>query len=146
MHEPLRLVLDTNVVVAGLLWRGPPRYLLELALEGSGVELFSSSVLIDELAHTLSYAKFATRVQGFGISVEALVAQYTTLVTLVTPLTVTRVVPNDADDDHVIAAAVAARAAIIVTGDRKHLLPIGSHRGIAIVTARELIDRIAVEP
>jgi predicted nucleic acid-binding protein len=43
----------------------------------------------------------------------------------------------------VIAAAVAARAELIVTGDRKHLLPIGSHRGIAIVTAREVVERIA---
>ena len=39
-----------------------------------------------------------------------------------------RVVPNDAE--------------LIVTGDRKHLLPIGSHQGIAIVTACELVDRI----
>ena len=53
-----------------------------------------------------------------------------------------RVVANDADDDHVIAAAVAARVELIVTGDRKHLLPIGSHLGIAIVTAREVVDRI----
>lgn len=53
-----------------------------------------------------------------------------------------RVVANDADDDHVIAAAVAARAELIVTGDRKHLLPIGTHQDIAIVTAREVVDRI----
>jgi predicted nucleic acid-binding protein len=64
------------------------------------------------------------------------------LVSLVMPASVPRVVANDADDDHVIAAAVAARADLIVTGDRKHLLPIGSHQGIAIVTAREVVDRI----
>ncbi len=58
------------------------------------------------------------------------------------PASVPRVVANDADDDHVIAAAVAARAELIVTGDRKHLLPIGSHQGIAIVTAREIVDRL----
>jgi predicted nucleic acid-binding protein len=71
-----------------------------------------------------------------------LVAQYTALVSLVAPASVPRVVANDADDDHVIAAGVAARAELIVTGDRKHLLPIGSHQGIAIVTAREVVDRI----
>lgn len=144
-HQPLRLVLDTNVVVAGLLWRGPPQRLIELAIEGEAVELFSSPVLLDELAHTLGHAKFASRIRAFGTGVEALVAQYTALVSLVTPATVPRVVANDADDDHVIAAAVAARAALIVTGDRKHLLPIGSHQGIAIVTAREVVDRLAAE-
>jgi putative PIN family toxin of toxin-antitoxin system len=112
--QPLRLVLDTNVVVAGLLWNGPPRRLMELSIhsgEGQEVEFFSSAVLLDELAHTLAYAKFASRIAGFGSSISALVAQYTSLVTLVVPASVPRVVAADADDDHVIAAAVAARAA-----------------------------------
>jgi uncharacterized protein len=135
-------VLDTNVVVAGLLWNGPSRRLIEWAIEGEAVELFSSPVLLDELAHTLGYSKFAARIESFGTSIEALVAQYTALVSLVMPASVPRVVADDADDDHVIAAAVAARAELIVTGDRMHLLPIGSHQGIAIVTARDVIDRL----
>jgi len=138
----LRLVLDTNVVVAGLLWSGPPRRLIESAIEGVTVELFSSHVLLDELAHTLGYAKFNARITRSGSSVPALLAQYTALVTLAMPASVPRVVSDDVDDDHVIAAAVAARAQFIVTGDRKHLLPIGSHQGIAIVTAREVLERI----
>jgi putative PIN family toxin of toxin-antitoxin system len=139
--QPLRLVLDTNVVVAGLLWTGPPRRLLQAAIDGE-VDLFSSAVLLDELAHTLGYSKFTKRIESFGTSIAALVAQYTALVSLVMPASVPRVVVNDADDDHVIAAAVAARAELIVTGDRKHLLPIGTHQGIAIVTAREVVDRL----
>jgi putative PIN family toxin of toxin-antitoxin system len=140
-HQPRRLVLDTNVVVAGLLWNGPPRRLLEAAIAGE-VDLFSSAVLLDELVHTLGYAKFAARIESFGASIAALVAQYTALVSLVAPASVPRVVASDADDDHVIAAAVAAGAELIVTGDRKHLLPIGSHQGIAIVTAREVVERL----
>lgn len=140
-HQPQRLVLDTNVVVAGLLWNGPPRRRLQAAIAGEA-DLFSSAVLLDELVYTLGYAKFAGRIDSFGTSIAALVAQYTALVSLVAPASVPRVVANDADDDHVIAAAVAARAELIVTGDRKHLLPIGSHRGIAIVTAREVVERL----
>lgn len=140
--QPLRLVLDTNVVVAGLLWNGPPRRLLVLAIDGKLVELYSSPVLLDELAHTLGYSKFAGRIASFGTSIAALVAQYTSLVNLIVPTIVPRVVAGDVDDDHVIAAAVTARAELIVTGDRKHLLPIGSHRGIAIVTARDVIERV----
>ena len=117
--QPLRLVLDTNIVVAGLLWSGPPRRLLQAAI-AEEVELHSSAVLLDELAQTLGYAKFAGRIEAFG----------------------TRIATGDADDDHFIAAAVAARAELIVTGDRKHLLPIGSHQGIAIVTAREVVERL----
>ena len=145
VHRPLRLVLDTNIVVAGLLWNGPPRRLIELAIEGEAVELFSSPVLLDELAHTLGYSKFAARINSLGTSIAALVGQYSGLVSLVVPASVPRIVANDADDDHVIAAAVAARAELIVTGDRKHLLPIGIHQGIAIVTAREVVERIGAK-
>ena len=142
VQRPLRLVLDTNIVVAELLWNGPPQRLIELAIAGEAVELFSSPVLLDELVDTLGCTKFTARIEGFGTSIAALVAQYTALVSLVVPASVQRIVANDADDDHVIAAAVAARAELIVTGDRKHLLPIGSHQGIAIVTAREVVVRI----
>ncbi len=141
-YQPLRLVLDTNVVIAGLLWNGPPRRLIALAIDGELVELYSSPVLLDELAHTLGYSKFAARIESFGTSIAALVAQYAAVVSLIVPTSVLRVVAGDADDDHVIAAAVAARAELIVTGDRKHLLPIGSHRGIAIVTARDVVERL----
>ena len=139
--QPLRLVLDTNVVVAGLLWNGPPRRLLQAAIDGE-VDLFSSAVLLGELANTLGYTKFTKRIESFGTSIAALAAQYAALVSLVAPASVPRVAANDADDDHVIAAAVAARAELIVTGDRRHLLPIGTHQGIAIVTAREVVDRL----
>ncbi|MES2991077.1 MAG: putative toxin-antitoxin system toxin component, PIN family [Pseudomonadota bacterium] len=139
----MRLLLDTNVVVAALLWNGPPRRLLERAVDPD-VEFFSSRVLIDELAHTLNYAKFAPRVNGFGTTVDQLVAHYAALVSLVTPTALPRVVINDPDDDHVIAAAMAARAALIVTGDRRHLLPMGSHEGIRIVTAGQALASVGV--
>ena len=68
-HAPLRLVLDTNIVVAGLLWNGPPRRLIELATDRGAIELFSSPALLDELARTLGSSKFATRIAAFGTSV-----------------------------------------------------------------------------
>jgi predicted nucleic acid-binding protein len=68
-------------------------------------------------------------------------ALYNVLVSLVMPDSFPHVVVNDADDDHVIATAVAARAELIVTEDRRHQLLIGQHQGIAIVTAWEVVER-----
>lgn len=141
----MRLVLDTNIVVAALLWAGPPRRLLDRAIDDEAITLYSTPVLLDELAHTLQYPKLAPRVDLLGTTAAALTAQYAALVTLVSPTQVPRVIERDADDDHVIAAAVAARAELIVTGDRRHLLPIGTHQGIAIVTAAEALNRIAAQ-
>ena len=80
--RPLRLVLDTNVVVAGLLWDGSPRRLTDLAIMAQTVELYSSVVLLDELARTLGYAKFDKPVESFGTTIAAPVAQYAALVSL----------------------------------------------------------------
>jgi putative PIN family toxin of toxin-antitoxin system len=135
-----RLLLDTNVVVGALLWRGPPWRLMEMAVE-EGLELVGSPALMVELQHTLSYPKFAGRLALLQADVATLMNQYQAITTLADPADVPRVVPGDTDDDHVIAAAVAARVDLIVSGDR-HLLTLGSHEGIAIVTVRQALERL----
>lgn len=59
----MRLVLDTNVVVSGLIWDGPPKRLLDLAVRGD-IALFSSTVLLDELAGVLERRKFRRVAEG----------------------------------------------------------------------------------
>ena len=110
----LRLVLDTNVVVSGLLWSGHSRRLLELALSNT-IALYSSPVLVDELSQTLHYAKRVTVLQT---TAQVLMAHYSAMVTLVVPKRVPRVIAQDADDDQILACAVEARAHLIASGDR----------------------------
>ncbi len=138
----MRLVLDTNVVVAGLLWTGFPHQLLDRAID-EAVSLCSSPMLVDELTRVLHYPKFAERISKFGTTPSALVAQYYALVTLLSPGEAPRVIEHDADDDHVLACAVAADAELIVSGD-SHLHRLGGeYQGIPIVTAAEAVSRIA---
>jgi predicted nucleic acid-binding protein len=59
----------------------------------------------------------------------------------VTPLEVPPVIAADPDDDHVIAAAVAAEADLVISGDR-HLLTLGTHQSIRIVTPVEALGLI----
>ena len=138
----MRLLLDTNVVVAGLLWNGHPRHLLDLAINGD-VALFSCPALIDELAHTLNYPKFSQRIAAHcATTPSALTVRYSALVTLITPADVPRVIEEDADDDQVLACALAANANLIVSGD-KHLLGMGGqYQGIPIVTPAQAIQAI----
>lgn len=138
--EPTAVVLDTNVVVAALLWDGVPRQLLEAVASNPLVVLFSSPALLAELTRVLPRPQFQQRLSLSGKTIDELVASYTRLVTIVTPASIERVVSGDADDDHVLALAVAARASLIVSGDRAHLIPIGYHEGIAIITPREAMQ------
>jgi len=64
------------------------------------------------------------------------------LAVIVSPLTVPRVVPTDPDDDHVLAAALAGNADLIVSGDKRDLLPLGSYEDIPIITTREAVERL----
>lgn len=138
--RPPRWVLDTNIVVAGLLWHGLPLQVLNEAIDGN-VTLYSSAILLDELAHTLGYPKFTARIAGADTSPDILVARYAAMVQRIEPLTIPRVIERDPDDDHVLACALEARADLIVSGDRD-LLDLEQFQGIPIVTPRNALARI----
>jgi len=139
----VRLLLDTNLLVSGAFSQGsPPRQLLDAAREGR-FELCTSEHLLNELHRVLTYPKLAGRLARAQISAEFIVAQLRALaVVVITPAEVPRVVPTDPDDDHVLAAAVAARVDLIVSGDARDVLPMGSYQGIPIVTARQAWERL----
>ena len=54
-----------------------------------------------------------------------------------------RVVADDPEDDMIVATAVAARADYLVTGDRRHLLPLARYEATRIVTVRDFFDMLA---
>lgn len=138
----VRIVLDTNVVLSALLWRGTPHRLREAIRVQPSAQLFTSAVLLAELAEVLSRPLAAKRLALIGRSVQDVLADYTIAADVVMPLATQAVIAADPDDDHVIAAAIAARADLIVSGDR-HLLALGSHHNIRIVAPAEALRLIA---
>ena len=137
----MRLVLDTNIVLSALLWGGTPYRLLQLAMDGE-VQLFTSPVLAAELRNILVRAHLAVKLAEKGTTADAVTALYLEFARAVSPLSVPRVVPDDADDDHVVACAVAAKADIIVSGD-KHLLNLREYQGIRMLTAAQAVQLFA---
>lgn len=139
----MRIVLDTNVALSALLWRGTPYQLLVAIRQRPSLQLYSSPALLEELADVLNRPSATKRLALIGKTARDVLADYVEAIELVEPTVVPRVVPGDADDDQVIAAAVAAHADMIVSGDRRHLLPLGSHEGIPIIEAAEAAKRLA---
>ena len=135
----MRLVLDTSIVVSGLIWGGEPRQLLELSRDGR-VNLFTSSLLLDELADVLAREKFAALLTSQNITPIFLMQCYGMLARLVKPQPITRTV-RDVDDDAVIATALAAKADVIATGDRD-LLVLHPWEGMQILSAVDVLGLV----
>jgi putative PIN family toxin of toxin-antitoxin system len=127
------VVLDTSVIVAALVAKGLCHEVVVRAL-GSGT-VVTSPALLDELDDTLR-ARFT-----LGPAATAFLEQLRLRVHLVVPAPLAAPVSRDADDDVVLATAIAAKAKAIVAGDRD-LLVLQSYRGIEIVTPRDFLSRL----
>lgn len=132
MRRRPRWVVDTNVLVSAFLWQGTPARAIELAGERE-VQLFTSRALLDELAATLAKRKLARYVAATGLTADQMLTSYRRITTLVTARQLDAQVSRDADDDALLACALAARADLIVSGD-DDLLSLRSFNDIPIVT------------
>ena len=137
----MRIVADTNTVVSGLLWQGPPRRLIESARARS-ITLCTSLVLLAELAEVIGRNKFARRILAANLSAADLVEDYRRLTSFIEPHALPAPICRDPDDDHVLACALAARADLIVSGDGD-LLTLTPYQGIDILKSAEALQRIA---
>lgn len=137
----MRLVLDTNTAVSGLLWHGTPGQLIDAAQAGS-VELVTSTPLLAELKDVLRRPKFAKQLAARGLSAQEMFDGYAALATLVKAAVIPPTIAHDPDDDAVIACALAASGDLVVSGDA-HLLELKHYQGIPIVMAAEAAKRIA---
>lgn len=137
----MRLVLDTNVVFSALLWQGAAHEFLHVVRSNPRIQLFSSVPLISELADVLARKESRKRLTLIDLAEDAVLADYVAAVNLVEPAVIS---PTciDPDDDVVLATALAARADLIVSGDRKHLLVLQTFQGIPILAPKQASEFI----
>jgi uncharacterized protein len=136
----VRLVLDTNTVVSALLWHGLP-YQLFTRSRAFSLAFFSSPTLLTELEEVLAYPRLAKAVTASGLAPAQLLQRYLRLATVVQPAPIAPTVLADPDDDHVLACALAAKAELIVSGDR-HLLDLHEYQGIPILNTTDALQRL----
>jgi len=136
----VRAVIDTNVLLSGFLWRGAPHELLEQVRNGN-LTLISSPALLAELADVISRPKFDAILVRSNTSRNRTLDELHQLVEVIEPPPLPQRVCRDADDDAVLATAIAGQADLIVSGD-DDLLSLKTHQGIPIITPAEAVQRV----
>ncbi len=124
----IRVVLDSNVLISGLNFRGREWATLVLGEDGK-IEVCLSDFILDEVSRTLQ--------RKFGYSAVAAQVEIDDLcqwVNIVEPTVVVEGVCRDADDDRILECCLECNADYLVTGDRD-LLVLGEFRGTGIVDA-----------
>jgi putative PIN family toxin of toxin-antitoxin system len=118
----MRVVLDTNVLVSGLLKRDSiPGRLLQAVWDGS-LELVLSEPLLAELREVLDYPKIRKRLVANGTDTEQFLELLPFFTIQVDPSGIEVPVPRDAADEMELATFVAAEAEWLVSGDQDLLV------------------------
>lgn len=139
-------MIDTNVFISAAIKANTPP---ERAVEGwraQRFELVTSRPLLDELEQVMERPRIRQLTGYTPEREQELLASLNRLAIVVSPDESLAVVSDDPSDDRVLEAAVAGEADYVVSGDR-HLLELGSFRGIGIVTPARFLEILAeMEP
>jgi putative PIN family toxin of toxin-antitoxin system len=137
----VRVVIDTNVWISGLLWRGLPWRLLRLAEEGR-LDLCMTPAMREELADVLGNSRLKPRLGQLSLTSPELVDYAVGLVDMYADTGVREppIVAADPDADVFLLCAISAGARYVVSGDR-HLLSLGAHGDVLIVSVRDFFMR-----
>jgi putative PIN family toxin of toxin-antitoxin system len=130
----MKIVLDTNVLISGIFFTGPPYQILKAWQKGKITFVVSEEILSEyqRVANEMSL-KFPT------IDIRKILQLITIHSEIVNTHGYEVTICEDPDDNMFISCAVASKSKVIVSGD-KHLLKIVSYQNIRVLKPRELVD------
>jgi putative PIN family toxin of toxin-antitoxin system len=138
----LRVVIDTNIIVSGLFWQGPPKRIYQALVDGQ-FDLLLTEELFDELRDVVTRDKFQGQFLTIDSSPNQFLRQYEANATMVEPVNIPVDAVRDAKDRAILACAVGGKADYVISGDND-LLVLGHFHAIPIlkaVTFLELLPR-----
>jgi putative PIN family toxin of toxin-antitoxin system len=129
----MKVVLDTNVIISGLLFGGNPEIILEAA-QTNALSAYTSDFLLEE----------ATRILRDKFHIDPAQVKETerllrSVCTVVKPKSVPTIL-RDTPDNQVLAITHEAKIEAIITGD-KELLAQKEYNGVPIVTVEQFVAR-----
>lgn len=132
----MNVVVDTNVIISGIFWKGHPRNIIELWKIGE-IQLIISPSILDE------YKKVSKILSENypHVDIDNIINLITINSVLVNAPDLEKRVCEDADDDKFLSCAIAGNANFIISGD-KHLLKIKEYNSIKIIRPADFVKNL----
>ena len=130
----MKVVLDTNVFISGIFFRGPPYLALKAWRDGMIKLVVSEKILEEYLRVGEILSKQYSQIR-LGPILELIMAEAEFTADLKLPIPVC----SDPEDDKFLECAIAGKADVLVSGD-KNLLRVSGYGGIDVVTPRKFVD------
>ncbi len=129
----MRVVLDSNVIVSGLNYSGSEAQVLALAARRT-FDLILSEFLLAEVQRVLLH-KLDWSYDRAAVALSELKDR----ASIIDPPRFVSLIEGEHGDNRILECAVHASADYLVTGDRKHLLPVGELEGVRIIRVPEFL-------
>ena len=134
---PIKVVLDTNVIISSILFKGELAGIVDLWKRGRIVPVVSRETF-HEFRTVLGYPKVRLTKDEMKAIIEEEVLPFCEIAEITGEVSG---VSKDPDDDKFIACALSASADYIVSGD-KDLCDVGIYKSVRIITASQLLKMI----
>lgn len=128
----IKVCLDSNIFISALLFDGKPEKILFMA-SSKAVRITVSPAIIEEVKKNL-----VKKFHRPEIEVRKLVKAITSISQVVVPENRIKAIKYQ-PDNKILEAALEGQVDYIVTGDKKHLLPLKQFKGIPIVTPDQFL-------
>ncbi len=132
-NKKTKVVIDTNVFVSALNFAGRPNEVLELFMKGE-IEVSISPFILTELERILR-ERFEWRAE----QIQRVLNRIKAKTILVHPKAKISAIKEKDDDNRILECAVEAKVEYLVSGDRKHLLPLRDYQGVKILSPAEFM-------
>ena len=129
------VVYDTNILISGMVWGGIPYDCIKLAMTDR-IEGVTCTEIIDEFSE-----KLTTKLEYSQFRTSKIVSRLLGFLRVVKITNELERITTDPDDNKIVECAIIGGATHIVTGDKRHLLPLKNYQGIHIVTAIDFLEQ-----
>lgn len=127
------VVYDTNILISGMVCGGVLYECIKLAMTDK-VEGVTCNEIINEFDE-----KLTTKLGYTQFRISRIISRLLGFLRVVKITNKFERITTDPDDNKIIECAIVGKATHIVTGDKRHLLPLKNYRGIRIVTAADFL-------